>query len=55
MLDRVTIGGSDLTGTGSVVTTDVSVYAILVGIPAKLVHDIREQSVSVTNTGEAWV
>ena len=45
ILCGVTIGRSALVGAGAVVTADVPDYAIAVGVPAKIVGDVREPSV----------
>ena len=40
----VTIGESALVGAGAVVTTDVADYAIVAGVPARVIGDVRERS-----------
>src|SRR5712691_9538728 len=40
----ITIGESALVGAGSVVTRDVPDYAIVVGVPARVIGDVRERS-----------
>ena len=39
----VTIGESALVGAGAVVTSDVADYAIVAGVPARVIGDVREQ------------
>ncbi len=39
----ITIGEYALVGAGAVVTNDVPAYAIMVGVPARVVGDIRER------------
>lgn len=39
----VTIGESALVGAGAVVTSDVADYAIVAGVPARVVGDVRER------------
>ena len=41
----VTIGEKALVGAGAVVTADVPDYAIMVGVPARVVGDVREREV----------
>jgi UDP-2-acetamido-3-amino-2,3-dideoxy-glucuronate N-acetyltransferase len=40
----VTIGESALVGAGAVVTTDVADCAIVAGVPARVIGDVRERS-----------
>lgn len=42
LLPGVTIGKSAIVGAGSVVTKDVPPYAIVAGVPAKMIGDIRD-------------
>jgi UDP-2-acetamido-3-amino-2,3-dideoxy-glucuronate N-acetyltransferase len=44
ILAGVTIGESALVGAGAVVTTDVADYAIVAGVPARAVGDVRQRS-----------
>jgi UDP-2-acetamido-3-amino-2,3-dideoxy-glucuronate N-acetyltransferase len=41
ILAGVTIGESALVGAGAVVTSDVADYAIVVGVPARVIGDVR--------------
>lgn len=41
----VTIGEKALVGAGAVVTDDVPAYAVVVGVPAKVVGDVRERGI----------
>ena len=43
----VTIGKSALVGAGAVVTHDVPDYAIVAGVPARIIGDVRHRSKSV--------
>lgn len=40
----ITIGESALVGAGAVVTRDVQDYAIVVGVPARVIGDVRDRS-----------
>jgi acetyltransferase-like isoleucine patch superfamily enzyme len=44
ILPGLTIGEAALIGAGSVVTTDVQDYAIVAGVPARVVGDVRNRS-----------
>ena len=39
----ITVGRESMVGAGSVVTHDVPDYAIVVGVPAKVVGDVRKK------------
>ena len=43
ILPGLTIGKQAMIGAGAVVTTDVPDYAVVVGVPARVVGDVREQ------------
>jgi len=43
IMGGVTIGTHAMVGAGAVVTHDVPDYAIVVGVPAKVVGDVREK------------
>jgi UDP-2-acetamido-3-amino-2,3-dideoxy-glucuronate N-acetyltransferase len=44
ILSGLTIGESALVGAGAVVTVDVPDYAIVVGVPARVIGDVRKRS-----------
>ena len=44
ILPGLTIGEAALVGAGAVVTTDVQDYAIVAGVPARVVGDVRNRS-----------
>ena len=44
ILAGVTIGEAALVGAGAVVTTDVQDYAIVAGVPARVIGDVRDRS-----------
>jgi len=44
ILPGLTIGEAALIGAGAVVTTDVQDYAIVAGVPARVVGDVRDRS-----------
>ncbi len=46
ILGGVTIGENALVGAGSVVTRDVTDYAIVAGVPARVVGDVRDKNAS---------
>jgi UDP-2-acetamido-3-amino-2,3-dideoxy-glucuronate N-acetyltransferase len=48
ILGGVTIGRSALIGAGAVVTKDVPDYAIVAGVPAHIIGDVRERNTSKT-------
>ena len=43
ILGGITIGGNALVGAGAVVTRDVPAYAIVAGVPARVVGDVRDR------------
>ena len=47
ILGGVTIGESSLVGAGAVVTRDVPDYAIVAGVPARVVGNVRERGEAV--------
>ena len=40
----VTIGESALVGAGAVVTGDIADYAIVAGVPARVIGDVRQRA-----------
>jgi len=46
ILPGVTIGEAALVGAGAVVTSDVPDFAIVAGVPAKIIGDVRERMAS---------
>jgi UDP-2-acetamido-3-amino-2,3-dideoxy-glucuronate N-acetyltransferase len=44
----ITIGESALVGAGAVVTSDVADYAIVAGVPARVIGDVRKRTTSST-------
>jgi acetyltransferase-like isoleucine patch superfamily enzyme len=46
----VTIGESALVGAGAVVTSDVADYAIVAGVPARRIGDVRERRVQANGS-----
>ncbi len=49
----VTIGESALVGAGAVVTHDVADFAIVAGVPARILGDVRKQRSQLTPDGKA--
>ena len=47
----VTIGESALVGAGAVVTADVADYAIVAGVPARVIGDVRERLSQIPKAG----
>jgi acetyltransferase-like isoleucine patch superfamily enzyme len=47
----VTIGESALVGAGAVVTADVADYAIVAGVPARVMGDVRKRLSQKTKAG----
>jgi acetyltransferase-like isoleucine patch superfamily enzyme len=43
VISRVTIGEGAIVGAGAVVTKDVADHAIVVGVPARVIGDVRER------------
>jgi acetyltransferase-like isoleucine patch superfamily enzyme len=57
ILPGVTIGKKTIVGAGAVVTDDVPDYAIVVGVPARVVGDVRdcgERSANLELTGNSF-
>lgn len=48
----VTIGTSALVGAGAVVTHDVPDYAIVAGVPARVIGDVRHRSGGLVSSGK---
>ena len=48
----VTIGASALVGAGAVVTKDVADFAIVAGVPARAIGDVRERNKTMKTTND---
>jgi acetyltransferase-like isoleucine patch superfamily enzyme len=44
IISGVTIGAGAMVGAGAVVTTDVADFAIVAGVPARAIGDVRERA-----------
>ncbi|MBI5667921.1 MAG: N-acetyltransferase [Chloroflexi bacterium] len=53
IMGGITIGKGALVGAGAVVTKDVPDYAIVAGVPARIMGDVRERAGMVSNNGGA--
>jgi UDP-2-acetamido-3-amino-2,3-dideoxy-glucuronate N-acetyltransferase len=51
ILCGITIGQSALVGAGAVVTKDVPDYAVVAGVPAKVMGDVRNRDVPISASG----
>jgi acetyltransferase-like isoleucine patch superfamily enzyme len=54
ILPGVTIGKKAIVGAGAVVTEDVPDYAIVVGVPARVVGDVRDRNASLELTSNGF-
>ena len=52
ILPGVTIGEKAIVGAGAVVTHDVPNYAIVVGVPARIIGDVRDRSQNIELVGK---
>jgi len=52
ILSGVTIGEAALIGAGAVVTTDVQDYAIVAGVPARVIGDVRDLSPTANGSAQ---
>jgi UDP-2-acetamido-3-amino-2,3-dideoxy-glucuronate N-acetyltransferase len=52
ILPGITIGESAIVGSGAVVTRDVQNFAVVVGVPARMIGDVRDRIQSFNNKNE---
>jgi len=53
ILPGITIGEHSLVGAGAVVTRDVPAYAVVAGVPARVVGDVRDRTATPVAAGAA--
>ena len=53
LLAGITIGHAALVGAGAVVSRDVPDYAIVAGVPARVIGDVRERGNQFSESGES--